>query len=183
MRPTVEIDNALNKTVWSFGSAFIDCKALSPGSTLAQRQEFLDSFLLTTRTLRPRIIRFGIRFDFWVVGQFRAKGVAFGAKATPFAAKTTKIRAVSAHTGANTTQITPIWSETGAISAQITLIWPEIGAVSAHITSKSAHTGVISAHTGAILAPFTLKVAAFRVNGVAFRANGHPAGTVGASFD
>lgn len=64
LRPVVEIDNVLNKTVWSFGTEFINFKALSPSSSPAQRQEFLDSFLLTTRTLRPRTIRFGIRFDF-----------------------------------------------------------------------------------------------------------------------
>ncbi len=62
--PLVEIDNLLNKTVWSFGTEFIDFKALSPSSTPAERQEFLDSFLLTTRTLRPRMIRVEIRFDF-----------------------------------------------------------------------------------------------------------------------
>jgi hypothetical protein len=64
VRPVVEIDNVLNKTVWSFGSEFINFKALSPSATPAERQEFLDSFLLTTRTQRPRMIRFGIRFDF-----------------------------------------------------------------------------------------------------------------------
>jgi hypothetical protein len=64
LRPVIEIDNVLNKTVWSFGTEFIDFKALSPSSTPAERQAFLDSFLLTTRTLRPRMIRVGIRFDF-----------------------------------------------------------------------------------------------------------------------
>jgi len=34
------------------------------GTTPEQRQAFLDSFLVTTRTLRPRQIRLGIRFDF-----------------------------------------------------------------------------------------------------------------------
>jgi hypothetical protein len=64
LRPVIEIDNVLNKTVWSFGTEFIDFKAFAPSATLAQRQEFLDSFLLMTRTLRPRMIRLGIRFDF-----------------------------------------------------------------------------------------------------------------------
>lgn len=64
LRPVVEIDNVLNKTVWSFGSEFINFTALSPSATPAQRQDFLDSFLLTTRTMRPRAIRIGIRFDF-----------------------------------------------------------------------------------------------------------------------
>ena len=33
-------------------------------ATAEQRQAFLDSFLVTTRTLRPRQIRLGVRFDF-----------------------------------------------------------------------------------------------------------------------
>ncbi|MBV9959898.1 MAG: TonB-dependent receptor [Acidobacteria bacterium] len=64
VRPTIEIDNVLNKAVWSFGSEFINFKALSPAATPSERQALLDSFLLTTRTLRPRMMRFGIRFDF-----------------------------------------------------------------------------------------------------------------------
>ncbi|HEY0547086.1 MAG TPA: TonB-dependent receptor [Pyrinomonadaceae bacterium] len=64
LRPVIEFDNVLNKTVWSFGSEFINFKAFSPSATPVERQAFLDSFLLTTRTLRPRVIRFGIRFDF-----------------------------------------------------------------------------------------------------------------------
>jgi len=65
LRPQIEFDNVLNKTVFSFGSQFIDFgSALGPQATAAQRQNFLDSFLVTTRTLRPRQIRLGIRFDF-----------------------------------------------------------------------------------------------------------------------
>jgi len=64
LRPVVEFDNVLNKTVFSFGAEFINFNALSPSATAAQRQAFLDSFLLTTRTLRQRQIRIGIRFDF-----------------------------------------------------------------------------------------------------------------------
>jgi hypothetical protein len=64
LRPVVEFDNLLNKTIWSFGTEFINFRALAPSATPAERQEFLDSFLLTTRTLRPRMIRIGIRFDF-----------------------------------------------------------------------------------------------------------------------
>jgi TonB dependent receptor. len=64
LRPVIEIDNLLNKTVWSFGTEFIDFKALSPSATPVERQAFQDSFLLTTRTLRQRQIRIGIRFDF-----------------------------------------------------------------------------------------------------------------------
>ncbi len=64
LRPVVEFDNVLNKSVPSFGSEFINFNALAPNSTAEQRQAFLDSFLVTTRTLRPRQIRFGVRFDF-----------------------------------------------------------------------------------------------------------------------
>jgi hypothetical protein len=64
LRPVVEFDNVLNKTVFSFGAEFINFNALAPNATAAQRQAFLDSFLLTTRTLRQRQVRLGIRFDF-----------------------------------------------------------------------------------------------------------------------
>jgi hypothetical protein len=64
MRPVVEFDNLLNKNVFSFGSEFINFNSFAPNATPGQRQAFLDSFLVTTRTLRPRQIRFGIRFDF-----------------------------------------------------------------------------------------------------------------------
>ncbi|HYJ48057.1 MAG TPA: hypothetical protein VEV81_15710, partial [Pyrinomonadaceae bacterium] len=64
LRPVVEIDNLLNKTVLSFGTEFINFTGLSPTATPAQRQAFLDSFLVPTRTLRARQIRIGIRFDF-----------------------------------------------------------------------------------------------------------------------
>ena len=64
LRPVIEFDNVLNKTVFSFGAEFINFNALAPNATAAQRQAFLDSFLLTTRTLRQRQIRLGLRFDF-----------------------------------------------------------------------------------------------------------------------
>ncbi|MGA9995627.1 MAG: hypothetical protein WBP93_09445 [Pyrinomonadaceae bacterium] len=64
LRPVIEIDNVLNKTVFSFGTEFIDFKALSQTATPEQRQAFADSFLVMTRTLRPRMLRVGIRFDF-----------------------------------------------------------------------------------------------------------------------
>jgi hypothetical protein len=64
LRPTVEFDNVLNKTVFSFGSEFINFSAFSPNATPEQRQTFLDSFLVTTRTLRSRQLRFGVRLDF-----------------------------------------------------------------------------------------------------------------------
>lgn len=64
LRPTLEFDNVLNKTVFSFGSEFINFNAFAPTATPEQRQAFLDSFLAATRTLRPRQVRLGIRFDF-----------------------------------------------------------------------------------------------------------------------
>lgn len=64
LRPTVEFDNVLNKTVFSFGSEFINFNAFAPTATDLQRQNFLDTFLVATRTLRPRQVRLGVRFDF-----------------------------------------------------------------------------------------------------------------------
>ena len=64
LRWTVEFDNVLNATVFSFGSEFIDFNAFGPTSSAATRQAFIDSFLVTTRTLRPRQVRIGVRFDF-----------------------------------------------------------------------------------------------------------------------
>jgi len=64
LRPVVEFDNVLNKTVFSFGSEFINFNSFAPTATPAQRQAFLDSFLVTTRTLHPRQVRLGVRFDF-----------------------------------------------------------------------------------------------------------------------
>ncbi|HEY6806807.1 MAG TPA: TonB-dependent receptor [Pyrinomonadaceae bacterium] len=64
LRPLIEFDNVLNKTVFSFGSEFIDFNALSPAAKEEQRQAFLDSFLLATRTTRPRQIRVGLRLEF-----------------------------------------------------------------------------------------------------------------------
>jgi hypothetical protein len=64
LRPTLEFDNVLNKTVFSFGSEFVNFNAFAPTATDAQRQNFLDNFLVATRTLRPRQVRLGVRFDF-----------------------------------------------------------------------------------------------------------------------
>jgi hypothetical protein len=64
LRPVLEIDNLLNKNVFSFGTEFINFTGLSPTATAAQRQAFIDSFLVPTRTLRQRQIRIGVRFDF-----------------------------------------------------------------------------------------------------------------------
>jgi Carboxypeptidase regulatory-like domain/TonB dependent receptor-like, beta-barrel len=49
IRPSVEFDNVLNKTVFSFGSEFIDVG---------------DTFLIPRRTMRPRQIRIGLRVEF-----------------------------------------------------------------------------------------------------------------------
>src|ERR1051326_1868980 len=64
LRPVAEFDNLLNKTVFSFGSEFIDFNAFGPTSSDAARQAFLDSFLVPARTMRPRQIRLGLRLDF-----------------------------------------------------------------------------------------------------------------------
>lgn len=64
LRPNIEIDNLLNKTVYAFGAEFINFNALRPAASAEQRQAFLDSFLVPTHTLRPRSLRVGLRFDF-----------------------------------------------------------------------------------------------------------------------
>jgi hypothetical protein len=62
--PMIELHNVLNKTVFSFGSEFINFNSLSPAASAEQRQAFLDSFLVATRTLRQRQVRLGVRIDF-----------------------------------------------------------------------------------------------------------------------
>ncbi|PWT87451.1 MAG: hypothetical protein C5B55_14730, partial [Blastocatellia bacterium] len=64
LRLLVEFDNVLNKTVFSFGSEFINFNALSPTATEEQRQAFINSFLIATRTMRPRQVRVGLRMEF-----------------------------------------------------------------------------------------------------------------------
>lgn len=64
LRPTIEFDNVLNKTVFSFGSEFINFNALSPTASQEQRDTFLNSFLVATRTMRPRQIRAGLKVQF-----------------------------------------------------------------------------------------------------------------------
>ncbi|MEA2174421.1 MAG: hypothetical protein QOD00_2013 [Blastocatellia bacterium] len=64
LRPVIEVDNALNKTVFSFGTEFINFNALGPTASAGQRQAFMDSFLVPTRTLRQRQLRVGMRLDF-----------------------------------------------------------------------------------------------------------------------
>ncbi|HJU92816.1 MAG TPA: TonB-dependent receptor [Pyrinomonadaceae bacterium] len=51
LRPSVEFNNVLNKTVFSFGSEFIN---LSNS----------ESFLVATRTMRPRQVRVGLRLEY-----------------------------------------------------------------------------------------------------------------------
>ncbi|HEU4766171.1 MAG TPA: TonB-dependent receptor [Pyrinomonadaceae bacterium] len=50
LRPAIEFDNILNKTVFSFGSEFINFDD--------------DSFLVAKRTMRPRQIRVGVKVEF-----------------------------------------------------------------------------------------------------------------------
>lgn len=64
LRPSIEFDNVLNKTVFSFGSEFINFDAIGPTASDDQRQKFLESFLVAARTMRPRQIRVGFRLDF-----------------------------------------------------------------------------------------------------------------------
>ena len=72
LRPAIEFDNILNMTVFSFGSNFIDFANLNeadlrPNPTPTQIQTQTNArqtFLSPTRTLRPRQIRLGVRFDF-----------------------------------------------------------------------------------------------------------------------
>jgi hypothetical protein len=54
----------LNKTVFTFGAEFVNFNALRPGASPAQKQAFIDAFLVPTRTMRPRTLRVGVRFDF-----------------------------------------------------------------------------------------------------------------------
>ncbi|MFL6256862.1 MAG: carboxypeptidase regulatory-like domain-containing protein [Pyrinomonadaceae bacterium] len=64
LRPTIEVDNLLNKTVYTFGAEFINFSALRPDATPEQRRAFAEAFLTPTRTLRPRSLRVGLRLDF-----------------------------------------------------------------------------------------------------------------------
>lgn len=63
LRPSIEFNNILNMTVFSFGSNFINFDLLNSTNpaTVARAQE---GFLAPTRTIAPRRIRLGIRFDF-----------------------------------------------------------------------------------------------------------------------
>jgi hypothetical protein len=58
LRPSLEIDNVFNATVFSFGSEFINATSASAITLIPS------DFLVPRRTLRPRQIRLGLRFDF-----------------------------------------------------------------------------------------------------------------------
>jgi outer membrane receptor protein involved in Fe transport len=64
LRPTIEVDNVLNKTVYTFAAEFINFNALRPDATDDQRRAFADTFLVPAHTLRPRTMRVGLRLDF-----------------------------------------------------------------------------------------------------------------------
>ncbi|HEV2762962.1 MAG TPA: hypothetical protein VGV38_08205 [Pyrinomonadaceae bacterium] len=64
LRPSVEIDNLLNRTVFTFAAEFVNFNALRPNATAEQRATFEQTFLVPTRTLRPRGVRLGVRLDF-----------------------------------------------------------------------------------------------------------------------
>ena len=64
LRPQIEFNNILNSTVYSFGSEFINFLDISTVPTAAQVAELQESFLVPTRSMRPRQIRLGLRFDF-----------------------------------------------------------------------------------------------------------------------
>lgn len=57
LRPVIEFNNILNATVYSFGSNFINLENFTTA-------DGRDGFLAPTRTVAPRRIRLGIRFDF-----------------------------------------------------------------------------------------------------------------------
>ncbi|CAN5646952.1 hypothetical protein BH24ACI3_BH24ACI3_00360 [soil metagenome] len=59
LRPVVEFNNILNAAVFSFGSEFINFTGLTALNSNAQQ-----TFLVPTRTYRPRQVRLGVRFDF-----------------------------------------------------------------------------------------------------------------------
>ncbi len=64
LRPQLEFNNIFNATVFSFGSEFINFLDIATTPTPAQIAELQESFLVPTRSMRPRQIRVGLRFDF-----------------------------------------------------------------------------------------------------------------------
>ena len=63
LRPSAEFGNILNMTVFSFGSNFINFDGLNSTNAITQRNA-RNLFLAPTRTVRPRQIRLGLRFEF-----------------------------------------------------------------------------------------------------------------------
>jgi hypothetical protein len=63
LRPTLEVDNVFNATVFNFGAAFIDYPPQGNPPTAGQLSD-KQNFLVPIRTYRPRQIRLGVRFDF-----------------------------------------------------------------------------------------------------------------------
>jgi hypothetical protein len=67
IRPVAEFNNILNSTVYSFGSNFINLDNVlgCNGTGLSTSQQLsCDGFLAPTRTVAPRRVRLGVRFDF-----------------------------------------------------------------------------------------------------------------------
>jgi len=63
LRPSAEFGNILNMTVFSFGSNFINFDGLNSSNAITQRNA-RNLLLAPTRTIRPRQIRLGLRFEF-----------------------------------------------------------------------------------------------------------------------
>lgn len=63
LRPSIEFDNILNRSVFSYGAQFIDFLPNDSTPTALQLQAY-QNILIPTRTYRQRQIRIGIRFDF-----------------------------------------------------------------------------------------------------------------------
>ena len=60
VRPSIEIGNVFNATVFTFGAEFINFNPTND----EQVESFQQEFLVPSRTLRNRQIRLGVRFDF-----------------------------------------------------------------------------------------------------------------------
>ena len=60
LRPSVEVGNVFNSTVFTFGAEFLNFNPTNAEQVASFQQEFL----VPSRTLRNRQIRLGIRFDF-----------------------------------------------------------------------------------------------------------------------
>lgn len=63
LRPSIELGNVFNMTVFGFGSNFINFDGLNSTNAIT-RKTAQDTLLAPTRTYRPRQIRVGMRFEF-----------------------------------------------------------------------------------------------------------------------